>query len=54
MGGNFQLATAGLLTLAAILLWLGSKGPGFDRPKQAALLFAVAALVNWVLYFIAD
>jgi hypothetical protein len=51
MGGTIQLVAAGLLSLAAILMWLSGKGPGFDRARQAALLFALAALVNWVLYF---
>ncbi|HEX8467720.1 MAG TPA: hypothetical protein VF620_07940 [Allosphingosinicella sp.] len=52
MGHTLQLVAASTLTLAAVLMWLSSKGPGFDRSKQAALLFAFAALVNWVLYFI--
>ena len=51
MGHKLQLVAAAVLTLAAVLMWLSSKGPGFDRPKQAALLFALAALINWVLYF---
>lgn len=51
MGHTLQLVIAGILSLAAILMWLGSKGPGFDGPKRAALLFAIAALINLVLFF---
>jgi hypothetical protein len=51
MAGRIQLVAAGALTLAAVLMWLSGKGPGLDRARQAALLFAFAALVNWVLYF---